>query len=163
MRDLWSPSIDLLWEQGNSFHAKNVVQCAKQSTNTSVHFKRKNPITPPESSLANMYSESIYNLKPCVTLEFVGLKCDQNFGSAVLYTPGIPAGYERRSCGITSNKNVCPKENAIYNYFTTAEKSSTANSYAVRWWIWFILMGYRWTLLRSIHPNSLQVPWFVWV
>lgn len=58
---------------------------------------------------------------------------------------------------------MCPKENAICNYFTTAEKSSTANSYAVRWWIWFILMVYRWTLLRSIHPNSLQVPWFVWV
>lgn len=79
-----------------------------------------------------MYSESIYNLKPYATLEIVGLKYDQNFGSAVLYTPGISAAYERRSCGITSDKNVYPKEKAIYNYFTIAENSITANSYTVR-------------------------------
>lgn len=73
-------------------------------------------ITPPEPSLANMYSESRYNLKPYVTLEFVGLKYDQNFGSAVLYTPGISAGYETRSCCITSDKSICPKE----TQFTTS-------------------------------------------
>ncbi|MCJ1347482.1 hypothetical protein MMC31_005707 [Peltigera leucophlebia] len=87
-------------KQDGKFHAKNVVQCVKQSTETSVHFKGKNPITPPESLLAHMYSEPIYDLETYVTLELLGSKYDQNFGS------GVTAGYERQNWGINLDKNL---------------------------------------------------------
>lgn len=68
-----------------------------------------------------MYSEPIYDLETYVTLELLGSKYDQNFGS------GVTAGYERQNWGINLDKNVCQKENVIYSYLIVAENSITAN------------------------------------